>query len=220
MVQVRPMLLSLLITFDKKEASKAIDTIVSIIVRLLVSGTLSSGIFETNFSNAAMKIRNKEITNNKELVAFLRHIIPDDVKFKEEFSKANVSKSSLAKYYLTTIENFRRKQYSNTLDLIPNNDEAAVNIEHILPKSFMIDWSSFSSEEHRFHTNRLGNQTLLSSTINSVIGNKDFETKKNVFKNSEFLITKELSTFTDWTIDAINTRQLQLADVAIKCWKV
>ncbi|RZK04092.1 MAG: DUF262 domain-containing protein [Flavobacterium sp.] len=197
MVQVRPMLLSLLVTFDKKETAMAIDAIVSIIVRLLISGTLSSGIFETNFSNAAMKIRNKEITNTKQLTDFLRHIIPDDIKFKEEFSKANVSKSSLAKYYLTTIENFKRKQSSKTLDLVPNNDEAAVNVEHILPKTFSSDWKPFSIEEHRFFANRLGNQTLLSSTVNSVVGNKDFQTKRGVFKNSEFIITKELSAFQD-----------------------
>jgi uncharacterized protein with ParB-like and HNH nuclease domain len=221
MVQVRPMLLSLLVTFDKKETAKAIETIVSIIVRLLISGTLSSGIFETNFSNAAMKIRNKEINNTKQLTDYLRHIIPDDIKFKEEFSKANVSKSSLAKYYLSTIENFKRKQSSNnTLDVVPNNDEAAVNVEHVLPKTFSVDWKPFSIEEHRFFANRLGNQTLLSSTVNSVVGNKDFQTKKGVFKNSEFLITKELSVYQNWTIDAINTRQLKLADVAIKCWKV
>ncbi len=109
MVQVRPMLLSLLVKFNIKEANKSIETIVSIIVRLLVSGTLSSGIFETNFSNAAMKIRNGDIKNTGELIVYLRHIIPDDIRFKEEFSKANVSKSTLSKIFSFNDRKFPKK---------------------------------------------------------------------------------------------------------------
>lgn len=219
MVQVRPMLLSLLVKFNIKESNKSIETIVSMIVRLLISGTLSSGIFETNFSNAAMKIRNGEIKNTQELVAYLRHIIPDDIRFKEEFSKANVSKSTLSKYFLSTIENFRRSHSKNT-ELIPNNDEAAVNIEHILPKNILDGWKEFSEEEHKFYTNRLGNQTLLSSTINSKIGNQDFDCKKDVFKASDFLITKDLAQLSGWTIEELNNRQKKFAELAIKCWKI
>ena len=191
----------------------------SIIVRLLISGTLSSGIFETNFSNAAMKIRKEEIKNTQELVTYLRHIIPDDIKFKEEFSKTNVSKSTLSKYYLSTIENFHRSK-STKADLIPNNDEAAVNIEHILPKNIFDSWTGFTEEEHKFYTNRLGNQTLLSSTINSKIGNHSFVQKKNVFAESDFLITRELASLNRWTIPEINERQNKFAELAVKCWKV
>ena len=44
MVQIRPLLLSMLPKFDKKETEKSLQSIVSLIVRLTVSGTLSSGI--------------------------------------------------------------------------------------------------------------------------------------------------------------------------------
>jgi uncharacterized protein with ParB-like and HNH nuclease domain len=219
MVQVRPMLLSLIVKFNKKETSKAIDSIVNIIVRLLISGTLSSGVFETNFSNAAMKIRNDEIKNTGELLKFLRNLIPDDVKFKEEFSKANVSKAVLSKYYLTTLENYRRQQLKKT-ELIPNSDELEVNIEHVLPKSISSGWSNFTPEEHKFYANRLGNQTLLSSDVNSRIGNKDFISKKAIYGDSEFLTTKELAVIKKWSIEEINNRQIKLAELAIKCWKI
>ncbi len=220
MVQVRPMLLSILVQFEKTEANKAIEGIVSIIVRLLISGTLSSGIFESNFSAAAMKIRNGEIKSTRQLVVFLKNIIPDDTKFKEEFAKANVSKSVLSKYYLTTIENNKRNQLRKNNELIPNSDEAEVNIEHVLPKNVSTGWNDFTVEEHRFYSNRLGNQTLLNSAKNAAMGSIDFIKKRKFYTESDFLITKEIAAFDKWTIKEINDRQIKLAEIAVKCWSV
>lgn len=218
MVQIRPLLLSMLPKFDKKENEKSLQSIVSLIVRLTVSGTLSSGIFERQFSITAMKIRNDEIRNQNELLDSLKALIPSDERFKEAFQTFTISNSSIAKFLLSTIENYRRNDKGS--DLIPNNDENVVNLEHILPKSFNDKWSEFNEEEHKLFFKRLGNMTILNSRSNSRIGNKSFSEKKSVFSDSEFIITKEISSNSIWNKESINERQNQFALDAVKCWKM
>jgi uncharacterized protein with ParB-like and HNH nuclease domain len=196
MVQIRPLLLALLVKFKKSDVVYSLTSLVSLIVRLLISGTLSSGVFETNFSNAAVKIRKGEINNKKQLFAELKPIIPNDTKFKEEFSKANVSKSNLAKYYLSCLENFNRNKGNS--ELIPTDDENIVNLEHILPKTYNLEWKNFSEDEHGIYYKKLGNQTLLNAISNSSIGNQDFNIKKQYYKKSEFIITKSIADNKYW----------------------
>ena len=62
--------------------------------------------------------------------------------------------------------------------------------------------------------------TILNSRKNSRIGNKGFSEKNPVFTDSEFIITKELSSKTIWNKEAINERQNQFALDSIKCWKI
>lgn len=218
MVQIRPLLLSMLPKFEKKETEKSLQSIVSLIVRLTVSGTLSSGIFERQFSITAMKIRNDEIRNQNELLESLKTITPSDERFQEAFQTLTISNSSIAKYLLSTIENFRRNDKGS--DLIPNNDETIVNLEHILPKNLTDKWSDFNEEEHKLFFKRLGNMTILNSHKNSRIGNKGFGDKISVFSESEFIITKEIAKSSVWNKESINARQNQFASDAIKCWKM
>jgi len=218
MVQIRPLLLSMLPKFDKKETEKSLQSLVSLIVRLTVSGTLSSGIFERQFSITAMKIRNEEIRNQNELLESLKTLTPSDERFKEAFQTYTISNSSIAKYLLSTIENYRRNDKGS--DLIPNNDETIVNLEHILPKTLNDQWPEFNEDEHKLFFKRLGNMTILNSNKNSRIGNKSFSEKISVLSESEFIITKEISSNTVWNKESINNRQNQFAIDAIKCWKL
>lgn len=218
MVQIRPLLLSMLPKFDQKESEKSLESIVSLIVRLIVSGTLSSGVFERQFSITAMKIRNEDIRNQKELLESLKTLTPSDERFNEAFQTFTISNSSIAKYLLSTIENYRRNDQGS--DLIPNNDETIVNLEHILPKKLNDQWSEFDDDEHKLYFKRLGNMTILNSRKNARIGNKSFVEKSPIFSDSEFIITKEISSDTVWSKESINNRQNQFASDATKCWKM
>lgn len=218
MVQIRPLLLSMLPKFNRKETENSLESIVALIVRLIVSGTLSSGVFERQFSITAMKIRNEDIKNQNELLESLKTLTPSDERFKEAFHTFTISNSSIAKYLLSTIENYRRNDKGS--ELIPNNDETIVNLEHILPKNLNEQWSEFDEDEHKLYFKRLGNMTILNSRKNSRIGNKNFNEKTPIFKDSEFIITKEISSNTQWTKESINSRQNRFASDAIKCWKM
>lgn len=219
MVQIRPLLLSILVSFEKKEIEKTISAMVSIITRLIVTGTLSSGVFEKQFSINAMKVRKKEIVSLKDLLDSLKTILPGDNLFEEEFKKFTVSKSSLAKYLLSTIENHMRNK--SGAELVPNTNAAIVNLEHILPKKLSEDWAQISEEEHKMYCRRLGNQTLLNSKKNSKLGNISFQKKKRVYQSSEFIITKQIAdSYDSWTSEEIKDRQNLFAKYAVQCWKL
>ncbi|MDC6388791.1 DUF262 domain-containing HNH endonuclease family protein [Maribacter sp. PR1] len=218
MVQIRPLLLAMLPKFDKRESEKSLYSILSLIVRLIVSGTLSSGVFERHFSITAMKVRNGEISNQSELLDALKSITPSDERFKEAFETFTISNSSIAKYLLSTLENYRRNDQGS--ELIPNNDETIVNLEHVLPKKLNDDWAGFDEDEHKLYFKRLGNMTILNSRKNSRIGNKSFAEKTPIYSESEFIITTEIAANSTWTKELINGRQKQLSFDAIKCWKM
>ena len=175
-------------------------------------------IFERQFSITAMKIRNDEIRNQNALLESMKTIIPSDERFQEAFQTLTISNSSIAKYLLSTIENYRRNTKGS--DLIPNNDETIVNLEHILPKNLTVQWPEFNEEEHKLFFKRLGNMTILNSLKNSRIGNKSFIDKIAVFSGSDFIITKEITLRSVWNKDSINDRQINFALDAIKCWKM
>jgi hypothetical protein len=216
MVQIRPLLLSVINTFDETEISRFIKKCVSIIVRLLISRSLSSGIFEKQFSDTAIKVRNLKITDTKNVLKDLSNIVPQDTQFNEDFSSAFVSKARIARYYLIALEN--TKKGAKDPELIPSSDPDILNLEHILPKNPSKAWNNIKEEEVKSFYNRLGNLTLLGKEINKLVGNSSFSEKKNVYKDSSIFITKDIAKYSDWGIDEIKKRQLDLSALAIKTW--
>lgn len=58
-------------------------------------------------------------------------------------------------------------------------------------------------EEQKSNLNRLGNQVLLSATVNSKLGNATFDTKKPALISSEFSLTREAGAFKNWGVAEI-----------------
>ena len=52
---------------------------------------------------------------------------------------------------------------------------------------------------HKTYKNNLGNLVLLPVGKNSKLGNKTFAEKKQIYQNTDYVITKNISSFTDWT---------------------
>ncbi|EAA0390507.1 HNH endonuclease, partial [Listeria monocytogenes] len=50
--------------------------------------------------------------------------------------------------------------------------------------------------------------------------NKIFNEKKEVYEYSQVQLTKELLDYENWTIETIQERQKNLAEVAVNIWKV
>ena len=73
-------------------------------------------------------------------------------------------------------------------------------------------------EEQKANLNRLGNQVLLSATVNSKLGNASFEIKKSALNAAEFSLTREAATFNSWGVAEIAKRQDRLAELAVKTW--
>lgn len=215
MSQMRPLLLSIITKFNRPETEKALKYLVSISARFLIYGGLGGGALEVQFSERAKEVSNKQITSTSELKIKFSKVVPSDAQFKEAFKNTTVSKQYLARYYLMALEKSKRGEENP--EFVPNADTSAVNLEHVLPKAPDKSWA-IEQDTHRAFYKRLGNLAVMSSRLNSEIGNSSFKNKKEFYSKSSFELTKELTKYDEWTIDSINHRQEILAEIAIKTW--
>ena len=189
--QIRPLLLAAFRKFSQREFDKLLDACVSWSVRTLLSG-VPSGTIEDYYARNAFEITTNKIKKPNDIKSDLAKIIPDDTRFKMAVATAHVANHHLARYYLRALQRCadgqREPQY------IPNPG-AEVTLEHILPTKPGVDWKHMTPEEQKANLNRLGNQVLLSATVNSKLGNASFTTKEPALNAAQFSLTKEVAAF-------------------------
>lgn len=215
----RPLLLAALDTFGPAEVERLMPTMVSWSIRGLAVGVFGGGVAEAAFCGVAVDVRAGAVTTTEEILAneAIDRLIPSDRQFRAAFSEWRITKGSLARYVLRALELERRGDPEP--ELVVNPDVEKVNLEHILPKSPKPeDWQQFTADDQRAYTYRLGNLALLQKGTNGRIGNKPWSVKRPILKDSELLLTHEAASSKNWTTKAINNRQLQLAELAVKVW--
>jgi len=218
MIQIRPLLLSILKSFEVKEIKNSMALFVSWAVRFLIVGGLGGGTLENHYSILAKDISDGKIKNTKQLKAALHTIVPTDIVFQQAFSTCRVTKQALARYYLVTLQKQSNSSYGS--ELVPNTDIDQVNLEHILPQTPSDAWGSIDLEAAKSLYKRLGNMTLLKSKLNSSMGNKGFSQKKEEYEKSQFSLTKQVAQYSKWDEVEINERQKKLAELALKTWPI
>lgn len=186
-------------------------------IRGIIVGGIGGGTAERAYCVAAMKVRGGTIKNVSDLRTELAKIVPADDQFKAAFATARVNRGTLARYLLIALE--RAKLGKAEPELVPNEDEGLVNLEHILPRNPKNgEWTQFTKDEQKAYLQRLGNLALLSKGPNDRIGNKPFTVKKPVLAASELQLTQDAGNQADWTPKAIIERQERLAELALKAW--
>ncbi len=65
---------------------------------------------------------------------------------------------------------------------------------------------------------RIGNLALLLAKSNSDLKSMDFKSKKAVYKDSPYELTRQIATVNDWTPEKISERQKGLAELALRAW--
>src|SRR5262249_1697805 len=129
-------------------------------------------------------------------------------------SRANVSKSALARYYLRAIELYGKEDQPQ---LLINEDPSAVNLEHVLPLNPSKEWQIDPETAATFYK-RIGNMVLLGAKDNVSLGNGPFASKKKILKESPFTTTQDVGACGKWDADEIRKRQIKLAELAPKVW--
>jgi uncharacterized protein with ParB-like and HNH nuclease domain len=220
--QIRPLMLSVAHHFDKKEAEIAFRAFICWTVRFLIAGGMRGGQLEDAYGQRASDVANQEIKNTRGLLKSLVDVIPSDGIFQEAFSTVGVTQHNLARYYLRAIEAYLRKDENKDPELMPAKETTILNLEHIIPMERGNNWSHIDDDTADAYTNRLGNMTLLRSKTNAKFGNYGFRAKREEFKKSPILITKEIYSSTKestkWGREEINARQERLAGLAVKTW--
>lgn len=217
MTQIRPLLLAILNKFDKKNISSIFKKLVSVAVRFQIVGGVGGGTLERLYADTAKSISEGKITKTSEVISAFKNI-PSDSAFKAGFSIVSISKQKIARYYLRALED---NIISAGSEKVPSVDTDRVNLEHVLPSSTTSEWDAlFKMDEIRAYQNRLGNLCLLSSRLNSTIGNNSFSEKCEIYKKSSFHWTTSISAEVVWDKQAIETRQQKMADLAVTIWSI
>lgn len=136
----------------------------------------------------------------------------EEEKFREEFIFSSV-KVSVSKMILDRIA----RKHSESVDW-SNKD---VHIEHIMPQKPMGEWKALYDKdefEYKDYLNRLGNLTILQDKKNIRARNKDFNDKKEYYKESRLTITKNLVDYTKWDYNEIVERQGYLYEQSKDLW--
>jgi hypothetical protein len=216
--QFRPLLLAILRSFNTSEVEKSLRYLVSCSVRFLIHGGLGGGTLEKNYCDSAQKVLRGDIKTSVALASELNKVVPTDSEFLTSFASARVSKAYLARYYLQALE--RQALGEAQPELVPNMNANEVNLEHVLPQNPSSAWGTIEAEVADAFFNRLGNLALMKQKVNSEIGNTGFDEKKKVFADSQFELTKKIASNDHWLPSNIETRQSELAALAIKTWPI
>ena len=101
---------------------------------------------------------------------------------------------------------------------IPSYDAKTISIEHILPQTPNDWWINEFDADPDEYKHRIGNLTL--TTLNSELGNRTFDEKKQKYEKDPFLVTRKLCKFDSWECDDINRRSLMIAQKLIELFPV
>ncbi len=217
MTQIRPLLLALLNKFPPKKVSEAFKLLVSAAVRYQMVGGIGGGTLEKEYADTAKAVTEEKIKTPEEVIQAFKNV-PSDSAFLSAFSIASVSKQKVARYYLRELE---IAEASDNAQTIPNHDTNSVNLEHVLPTTPDPVWKNlFTDNEMRSYQKRIGNLAIMSAKLNSTIGNGCFNDKKEHYKDSAFIFTRELANEDSWGKKAIDSRQKKMAEVAVKHWSL
>ena len=212
---LRPLMLAVSRKFSSNEMEIAFRRFVSWSVRWLVAGGARSGGVETAIGMAAKRVTSGEIKTADSLTDALEPVIPNDSRFSLAFPGLTVPNHRLARYYLRTLEVVYRDEAEP--EWVPN-EETVITLEHVLPQRPGGNWPGIESAIHSTYFKRLGNMALLAGSLNSDIGNDPFEEKKEIYKVSDYQLTKEIASEDAWGPAEIEKRQAQLSKLAGEAW--
>jgi hypothetical protein len=214
-VQIRPLLLSILNRFTPDEAKKAFQLLLSWSVRFLIAGGGGGGSLDRHYGLRAEEVHRGVITTARALRDSMRNVVPNNEVFSRAFASASVRRAPIARYYLRAIE--MQLEGEKNPEMVPSQDTNILNLEHILPITPTQQWG-ISEDVASAYYKRLGNMTLLHSGDNVDIGNGTFIEKKPAYTGSPLEITKMLASYDEWTPTQIEERQTKLAEIAVKVW--
>ena len=215
---MRPLMLAIAERMVEREIGAAMLLCVSAAVRLMIAGTTRTGKVESGFGEAARRTYMGQIKTADDLRDHLADFTPSDTEFKQAFTVARVSNRKLARYYLRSMES--TAEGNTEAWHIPNDDQNAINLEHVLPEKPEGNWPQFTDEERLLYWRRIGNMCLLRASDNSTLKSAAYGEKKSVYEKSGYRLTKEIADADDWTTSAIDLRQRVLSELALRTWPI
>jgi uncharacterized protein DUF262/uncharacterized protein DUF1524 len=215
--QNRPLLLAALEVIDDEELRRLTRSMIAWAVRGLIVGGIGGGTYERYYADAATKIRSVRRASTRLVREALDDVVPTDADFTRQFSIARVRNLRLTGYYLRAIENELSGIKPSMLVTDASEEESYV-AKIIGPRSSAIDWPGFGQDEMPSQSYRLGNAVLLEPELAPRFAEAGWHGKQQILKRSHFVTSRAVAQLDEWSPDALDKRQTDLASVAKSVW--
>ncbi|NEU56272.1 DUF262 domain-containing protein [Halorussus sp. MSC15.2] len=221
--QIRTLLLRLFEEFNEfSDVMQALRLIEVYLIRIGVANYGTGSYRDRVFATICTELSN-ESNPHRFIERRFREHSPSDAQFKAELKDYDFKQNDRTKYML---DQFEQEHFAHSGVGKQVADRDLVDIEHIAPRnSFSAKkystWQQYldvSEDEFEQHYNRLGNLTLLESSMNATASDHPFEQKKREYETSDFEMTRKLCSYEDWSVDLIEERSEKLAEVAAEIW--
>lgn len=138
---------------------------------------------------------------------------PRDIIFKDKLIQLSLyTNRTMCSYMLKRLE-----EYKNSTEMVKPK---SIQIEHIMPQTLTPEWENHlglnHENTHEKYLHTIGNLTLTGH--NQDLSNKSFQTKREIYKNSNISITRNLQEYEKWDEDNIIARAKTLIEDAVKIW--
>ena len=217
--QMMPLVFAAWEYFSKEDFVRTLKLLSVISFRYNIISGLNTNVLERVYPDAARQVINGNAASPADVFKLIKPIYVEDEKMRQDFSLLAINtrgpKKKLAKYILAR---FEQDASGRSCDF--ETDPGTV--EHILPENPTDAWEeTFAPQLWEPSVYRLGNLTLLKSATNREIGNKKYTDKISAYKDSEYMLTKEIPEIApeQWTPQLVDKRQSQLAARAVHLWK-
>ncbi len=204
---------------ERANLTRIIKAVAVVSFRYNVICNLQTHEQERLYNDIAWKVSSGVYTRPSDVISALREVYPDDNQFKAAFGEkelrtTNSRNKKVVRYILFEME---RQRSGQDFDF----ESATYNLEHILPEHPSEAWSHIEESKQDRLIYRIGNMTPLETSRNRELGNGDYPSKRQVFEQSVFQITKAVAEhYETWDEQKIESRQKQLANVATGIWKI
>jgi len=204
---------------ERAAFTRIIKAISAVSFRYNVICNLQTHEQERLYNDIAWKVSGGLLITSLGVILALREVYPDDNHFKSAFTDkelrtTNSRNKKVVRYILFEIE---RQRSGQDFDF----ESATYNLEHILPEHPSDAWAYIEEAKQDRLIYRIGNMTPLETSRNRDIGNGSYASKRSIYEQSCFQITRAVAEHYDtWDEQKIESRQRQLAGIAAGIWKV
>lgn len=217
MFQVRqpfPLLMAAHRNLDAAGFQKVLDACSIISFRYNVISGLNPNEQDTAYNDAALSIAQE----GRFEMSWLRRVYPEDDSFVTAFAnvefKTTTRNNKVIRFILAEIE---RQEHGHQLDRASD----LYSIEHVLPLAPETTGWSFDDDAVERSVHRLGNLTLLETSVNRGLGNVGYAEKRAKYMASQVAMTKSLAEhYAEWNEESISNRQRWMAKVAKGIWRL
>ena len=175
---------------------------------------------EPVYHETAKAILDGNASRPRTVFAHLRPVYVDDGAFASSFAVYSINprgRKKLLKYILCRLEDD-----ANDVEREGDPETDPASIEHILPQNPSGDWADpFTATEVQAAVERIGNATLLESTVNRDIGSAPYADKRPAYERSAYALTRQVAEMApeEWSFAFMEKRQQHLAQRAVQVWR-